>query len=85
MIAEAKNIKLNKKQKSLIGKNFVKMKYQNQKTGIRYGKRFKKKRIQTYPTKLENNDLPNGQDRAEAFVYLFAENSLSSNFSPLIL
>ena len=62
------------------------MKYQNQKTGIRYGKRLKKKkRIQTYPIKLENNDLPSGQDRAEAFVYLFAENSLSSNFSPLIL
>ena len=55
------------------------MKYQNQKTWKKV-----KERIQTYPTKLENNDLPSGQDKAEAFVYLFAKNSLFSNFSPLI-
>ena len=36
-------------------------------------------KLKAYPIKLENNDFPSGQDKAEAFVNLFAENSLSSN------
>ena len=39
----------------------------------------------SYPIKLENNDFPSGQDKAEAFVNSFAENSLSSNLSPSII
>ena len=42
-------------------------------------------KLQAYPIKLENNDFPSGQDKAEAFVNLFAENSLSSNFNPSII
>ena len=42
-------------------------------------------RWQAYPIKLENNDFPSGQDKAEAFVNLFAENSLSSNLNPSII
>ena len=41
--------------------------------------------LQAYPIKLENNDFPSGQDKAEAFVNLFAEKSLSSNLSPSII
>ena len=36
-------------------------------------------KLQAYPIKLENNDFPSGQDKAEAFVNLHAEYSLSSN------
>ena len=42
-------------------------------------------KLQAYPIKLENNDFPSGQDKAEAFVNLFAENSLSSNLNPAII
>ena len=42
-------------------------------------------KLQAYPIKLENNDFPSGQDKAEAFVNLFAENSLSSNINPSII
>ena len=42
-------------------------------------------RLQAYPIKLENNDFPSGQDKAEASVNLFAENSLSSNLDPAIV
>ena len=42
-------------------------------------------KLQAYPIKLENNDFPNGQDKAEAFVNLFAGNSLSSNLNPSII
>ena len=40
---------------------------------------------QAYPIKLENNDFSSGQDKAEAFANLFAENSLSSNLNPSII
>ena len=36
-------------------------------------------KLKAYPIKLENNDFPSGQDKAEVFVNLFAENSLLSN------
>ena len=39
-------------------------------------------KLKAYPIRLENNDFPSGQDKAEAFVNLFAENSLSSNLNP---
>ena len=39
-------------------------------------------KLQTYPTKLENNDFPSRQDNAEAFVNMFAGNSLSSDLNP---
>ena len=42
-------------------------------------------KLQAYPIKLENNDFPSGQDKAEAFVNLFAENSLTSNLNPSII
>ena len=42
-------------------------------------------KLQAYPIKLENNDFPSRQDKAEAFVNLFAENSLSSNLNPSII
>ena len=42
-------------------------------------------KLQAYSIKLENNDFPSGQDKAEAFVNLFAENSLLSNLSPSII
>ena len=42
-------------------------------------------RLQVYSIKLENNDFPSGQNKAEAFVNLFAENSLSSNLNPAII
>ena len=29
-------------------------------------------KLQAYPIKLENNDFPSGQDKAETFVNLFA-------------
>ena len=38
-------------------------------------------KLQAYPIKLENNDL----DKGEAFVNLFAENSLSPNLNPSII
>ena len=41
-------------------------------------------KLQAYPIKLQSNDFPSGQDETEAFVNLFAENSLSSNLNPLI-
>ena len=41
-------------------------------------------KLQAYPIKLENNYFPSGQDKAEAFVNFFAENSLSSNLNPSI-
>ena len=41
--------------------------------------------LQAYPTKLDNNDFASGQDKAEAFVNLFAENSLTSNLNPSII
>ena len=41
-------------------------------------------KLQAYPIKLENNDFASGQVKAEAFVSLFAENSLSSNLNPSI-
>ena len=31
-------------------------------------------KLQAYPIKLENNDFPSGQDKAEAIVSLIAEN-----------
>ena len=34
---------------------------------------------------LENSDFPSGQDKTEAFVNLFAENSLSFDLSPSII
>ena len=42
-------------------------------------------KLQTYPIKLENNDFPSRQNKAEAFVNLFAENSLLSNLNPSII
>ena len=42
-------------------------------------------KLQAYPIKFENNDFPSGQDKEEAFVNLFSENSLSSNLSPSII
>ena len=42
-------------------------------------------KLQAYPINLENNDFPSRQDKAEAFVNLFAENSLSSNLNPSII
>ena len=42
-------------------------------------------KLQAYRIKLENNDFPNGQDKAEAFENLFAGNSLSSNLNPSII
>ena len=42
-------------------------------------------KLQAYPIKLQSNDFPSGQDETEAFVNLFAENSLSSNLNPLII
>ena len=42
-------------------------------------------KLQVYTIKLENSDFPSGQDKAEAFVNLFAENSLSSNLNPSII
>ena len=42
-------------------------------------------KLQAYPIKLDNNDFPSGQDKAEAFVNLFAENSLTSNLNPSII
>ena len=42
-------------------------------------------RLQAYPIKLENTDFPRRQDKAEAFVNMFAENSLSSNLNPSII
>ena len=42
-------------------------------------------KLRAYPIKLENNDFPNGQDKAEAFENLFAGNSLSSNLNPSII
>ena len=42
-------------------------------------------KLQAYPIKLENNDFPSGQNKTEAFVNLFAENSLSSNLNPSII
>ena len=42
-------------------------------------------KLQAYPIKLENNDFPNRQDKAEAFVNVFAENSLSSNLNPSVI
>ena len=41
--------------------------------------------LQAYPIKLENTDFPRRQDKAEAFVNMFAENSLSSNLNPSII
>ena len=41
--------------------------------------------LQAYPTKLDNNDFASGQDKAEACVNLFAENSLTSNLNPSII
>ena len=32
-------------------------------------------KLQAYPIKLENIDFPSRQDKAEAFVNMFAENS----------
>ena len=42
-------------------------------------------KLQAYPIKLESNDFPSGQDKAEAFVNLHAEYSLSSNLNPSII
>jgi len=42
-------------------------------------------KLQAYPIKLDNNDFPSGQDKAEAYVNLFAENSLTSNLNPSII
>ena len=42
-------------------------------------------KLQAYPIKLENNDFPSGQDKAEASVNLFSENSLSSNLNQSII
>ena len=42
-------------------------------------------KLQAYPMKLENNDFPSRQDKAEAFVNVFAENSLSSNLNPSVI
>ena len=39
-------------------------------------------KLQAYPINLENNDFPSRQDKAEAFVNMFAESSLSSNLNP---
>ena len=84
-----KVIKKKKKPKSLIGLNSIEEKYWNLKTCKKYGGKFKEMKngykLQAYPIKLETNDFPSGQDKAEAFVNLFAENSLSSNLSPLII
>ena len=48
-------------------------------------KKWKWIQIKAYPIKLENNDFPNRQDIAEAFVNMFAENSLSSNLNPSVI
>ena len=32
-------------------------------------------KLQAYPIKLENTDFPRRQDKAEAFVNMFAQNS----------
>ena len=42
-------------------------------------------KLQAYPIKLQSNDFPSGQDKTEAFVNLFAENSLSSNLNPSVI
>ena len=42
-------------------------------------------KLQAYAIKLENNDFPSGQDKAEAFVNSFVVNSLSSNLNPSII
>ena len=42
-------------------------------------------KLQAYPIKLENNGFPSRQDKAEAFVNVFAENSLSSNLNPSVI
>ena len=39
-------------------------------------------KLQAFPIKLENNDFLSRQDKAESFVNLFPENSLSSNLKP---
>jgi hypothetical protein len=35
--------------------------------------------VQQFPVKLENNNFPSNEDKAEAFVNVFSENSLSSS------
>ena len=42
-------------------------------------------KLQACPIKLQCNYFPSGQDKTEAFVNLFAENSLSSNLNPSII
>ena len=42
-------------------------------------------KLGAYPIKLDNNDFASGQDKAEACVNLFAENSLTSNLNPSII
>ena len=42
-------------------------------------------KLQAYPIKLDNNDFPSRQDKAEAFVNMFAENSWSTNLNPSII
>ena len=42
-------------------------------------------KLQTYPIKLEKKDFPSGLDKAEAFVNLFTENSLTSNLNPVVM
>ena len=42
-------------------------------------------KLQAYPIKFENNDFSSGQDKEEAFVNLFSENSLSLNLNPSII
>ena len=38
-------------------------------------------KLQAYPIRLDNKGFPSRQDKAEAFVSMFAENSLSSNLN----
>ena len=43
-------------------------------------------KLQTYPIKLEKNDFPSRQDKAEAFVsFFFTKNSLWSNLNPVVM
>ena len=53
---------------------------------MKYGKTVKEMKngykLEAFPIKLENNDFPSRQDKAESFVNLFPENSLSSNLKP---
>ena len=55
---------------------FCKIKVSESKDMYKVWKKVKQRKngykLQAYPIKLENNDFPSGQDKAETFVSLFA-------------